>query len=229
VRGRGVMYIVAGNNVGGFQTTAPYRVSWNTTTFNNGAHQLWATATDSSGNRGTSAVVTVTVSNSVSDTIWVEDALPAGATAAADGGDSWNWIASNPAPFSGALASQSSIAAGLHQHYFYGATATFTVNTGDSLIAYVYLDPANVPAEIMLQWNENGSWEHRAFWGQNQILYGASGTISRRPMGALPPSGQWIRLTIPASQVGLEGRTLNGMAFSVFGGRATWDHAGKGP
>jgi beta-glucosidase len=224
-----VQFIVDGQNLGAMDTTAPYSVSWNTTTFNNGPHQLWATATDSSGNRGTSAVVTVTVSNSASDTIWVEDALPAGATAAADGGDSWNWIASNPAPFSGALASQSSIAAGLHQHYFYGATATFTVNTGDSLIAYVYLDPANVPAEIMLQWNENGSWEHRAFWGQNQILYGASGTISRRPMGALPPSGQWVRLTIPASQVGLEGRTLNGMAFSVFGGRATWDHAGKGP
>lgn len=27
--------------------------------------------------------------------------------------------------------------------------------------------------------------------------------------------------------MGLEGRTLNGMAFSLFNGRATWDHAGK--
>jgi hypothetical protein len=27
--------------------------------------------------------------------------------------------------------------------------------------------------------------------------------------------------------VGLEGRTLNGMAFSLYGGRATWDYAGK--
>ena len=46
-------------------------------------------------------------------------------------------------------------------------------------------------------------------------------------MGALPPTGQWVRLEVPASLVGLEGRTLNGMAFSLVNGRATWDHAGK--
>ena len=36
-----------------------------------------------------------------------------------------------------------------------------------------------------------------------------------------------VRLDVPAAQVGLEGRTLNGMAFSLYGGRATWDYAGK--
>jgi hypothetical protein len=46
-------------------------------------------------------------------------------------------------------------------------------------------------------------------------------------MGALPPAGQWVRLEVPASSVGLEGRVLTGMAFTLYGGRATWDHAGK--
>jgi len=32
---------------------------------------------------------------------------------------------------------------------------------------------------------------------------------------------------VPASLVGLEGHVLNGMAFSLWNGRATWDHAGK--
>jgi glucose/arabinose dehydrogenase len=36
-----------------------------------------------------------------------------------------------------------------------------------------------------------------------------------------------VRLEVPASLVGLEGQTLNGMAFTLFNGRATWDHAGK--
>jgi hypothetical protein len=36
-----------------------------------------------------------------------------------------------------------------------------------------------------------------------------------------------VRLEVPAALVGLEGRTLNGMAFTLFGGRATWDRAGK--
>ena len=46
-------------------------------------------------------------------------------------------------------------------------------------------------------------------------------------MGALPAAGQWVRLAVPAAQVGLEGRTLNGMAYTLYDGRATWDYAGK--
>src|SRR5207245_10565034 len=72
----------------------------------------------------------------------------------------------------------------------------------------------------------DGSWEHRAYWGQNRIQYGTDGTPGRRYMGALPTAGQWVRLEVPASQVGLEGSTISGMAFSLFDGRATWDYAG---
>ena len=32
---------------------------------------------------------------------WVDDALPAGAQAGAEGGDAWNWVSSNPTPFLG--------------------------------------------------------------------------------------------------------------------------------
>jgi len=85
----------------------------------------------------------------------------------------------------------------------------------------------NPPSEVVLQWND-GSWEHRAYWGANLIsAWGVDGTNSRRYMGPLPAAGQWVRLEVPAAQVGLEGRTLNGMAFSLYDGRATWDLAGK--
>ena len=159
-------------------------------------------------------------------TVWVQDAVPTGATTASDGGDAWTWISANPAPYSGALAHQSALASGEHQHYFYNATATLPVAVGDTLFAYVYLDPANPPSEVMLQWYD-GSWEHRAYWGANQISWGTNGTTSRQSMGALPATGQWVRLAVPASQVGLEGHTLNGMAYTLYNGRATWDYAGK--
>lgn len=172
------------------------------------------------------APVQTTIPKQPGDQVWVEDSLPAGAIP--DGiGEGWNWIGSNPPPFSGALANQSNIVAGIHQHFFYNATNTLTINPGDKLIAYVYIDPANLPSEIMLQWND-GTWEHRAYWGSNNIVeWGVNGTNSRRFMGPLPPAGQWMRLEVPASLVGLEGRVLNGLAFSMFGGRATWDFAGK--
>jgi hypothetical protein len=71
-------------------------------------------------------------------------------------------------PYSDALSQQSSVGADLHEHYFSGATQTLTVNAGDLLFAAVYIYPANVPSEIMLQW-DNGSWEHRAYWGGDDL------------------------------------------------------------
>ena len=159
------------------------------------------------------------------DTVWVEDSLPAGSVPQGSF-EGWNWTCFNPIPLSGSLAHTSDIIAGVHQHFFTGATQTLTINTGDTLVAHVFLDPANPPTQVMLQWND-GTWEHRAYWGASQIGFGVEGTISRRNMGALPPTGQWVRLEVPASLVGLENRTLNGMAFTLFNGRATWDHGGK--
>ncbi len=156
--------------------------------------------------------------------VWVEDAVPVGATLG--GNESWSWVSSNPAPYSGALTHQSALFSGLHQHYFTNATAKLSVAVGDTLFAYVYLDPANPPSEVMLQWND-GSWEHRAYWGADLVGFGTNGTGSRRYMGPLPAPGQWVRLAAPASQVGLEGHTLTGMAYTLYNGRATWDYAGK--
>jgi RHS repeat-associated protein len=164
--------------------------------------------------------------NGAGDTVWVDDALPAGAVGY-NGGEDWTWVGPSPSPQSGVVSHQSNVASGNHQHYFYGASQTLQVNTGDKLYAYVYLDPANTPSEIMLQWNDGGGWEHRAYWGSNNIPYGTDGTESRRYMGPLPAAGGWVRLEVPASAVGLEGKALNGMAFTLYGGRANWDKAGK--
>jgi hypothetical protein len=157
---------------------------------------------------------------------WVDDSVPAGAMTGAGGGDSWNWVNSNPSPFAGSYAHQSALASGLHEHFFQNATRTLSIGVGDTLYAYIYLDPANPPSEIMLSWNTGSSWEHRAYWGANLINYGLDGTPSRRYVGPVPATGQWIQLQVPASQVGLEGTTVSGMSFSLYNGRATWDAAG---
>ncbi len=47
----------------GTDTTSPYSVSWNTTTAADGGHSLQSKAFDAAGNSGSSAVVSVTVSN----------------------------------------------------------------------------------------------------------------------------------------------------------------------
>jgi RHS repeat-associated protein len=157
------------------------------------------------------------------DFIWVEDSLPAGAVPAGTN-ESWSWVGSNPSPYAGIQAHQSAIATGFHQHYFFAATGKLRVNSTDKLICYVYLDPSNMPNEIMLQWlDSSGSWEHRAYWGADVI----ENTYSRLYVGALPAGGQWVRLEVSVSAMGLSGSTLTGMAFKMNNGKATWDRAGK--
>ena len=172
---------------------------------------------------GVSEAVLTIVDNDNTDVAWFDDALPPGAIPAG----SWNWVSTGPTPYSGSLAHQSTLAAGFHQHYFTNAANPLQPAVGDVLFAYVYLDPANPPSEVMLQWRAGGSWEHRAYWGANLINAGVDGTNSRRYMGPLPATGQWVRLEVPASVVGLEGAVIDGMAFTLYDGRATWDAAGR--
>lgn len=158
------------------------------------------------------------------DSVWVEDAVPTGAGQYGD--ESWSFVSSSPLPFFGSSAHQSSLTSGFHQHYFEGATDTFKVNASDILFTHIYLDPSNPPTEIMLQWHDGTSWEHRAYWGANSIAYGTDGTTTRRYMGPLPATGKWVRLEVPATSVGLANTALGGWAFTLYDGKATWDRSG---
>jgi glucose/arabinose dehydrogenase/PKD repeat protein/chitodextrinase len=61
----GVRFLLDGAALGSEDTTAPYSMTWDTTTAPNGVHTLQARARDTAGNLGTSSSsVTVTVSNS---------------------------------------------------------------------------------------------------------------------------------------------------------------------
>jgi hypothetical protein len=160
------------------------------------------------------------------DTVWFDDALPPGSTAIA-GRDGWNWVSSNPAAFAGTFAHRSALRLGRHAHGF-STTSGFSVDVGDTLVAYVFLDPGHPPREIMLAWS-TGTRTRRAYWGANLIDLGKDGTASRRYMGGLPLTGKWVRLEVPASLVRLERHTVTGMMFHHYDGRATWDYVGKSP
>lgn len=63
-----VQFQLDGANFGSLDAGSPYTISWNTTTSSNGSHTVRAIAKDAAGNSTTSAIVTVTVSNTT-DTI----------------------------------------------------------------------------------------------------------------------------------------------------------------
>ncbi|MCX7664476.1 MAG: PSD1 and planctomycete cytochrome C domain-containing protein [Gemmataceae bacterium] len=158
--------------------------------------------------------------------VWVDDTLPKGAIPQGDG-EKFKFVEA-PAPVLSGKKSVFRTAMGLQQAFFTGATETLTINSpADVLFAYVYLDPKNPPKTIMLQFN-NGNWEHRAYWGEDKAyLAGSPDGPNHRKMGPLPKTGEWVRLEVTASQVGLnQNDKLNGLAFTQVDGVIHWDKAG---
>jgi hypothetical protein len=153
--------------------------------------------------------------------VWFADKLPPGA--AQDG--TWNWdLDKHERP-----AHTEPAAVGLHGHWFQGATEAFPVGGNDNLFVYVYLVPGSKPDGIMLEWHDGTNWEHRAFWGEDRFPLGTAGTPGRRYVGPLPEPGRWVRLDVPADEVGLAGKGLRGMSFKVLGGQCYWGAAGVLP
>ncbi|UUO04517.1 PSD1 and planctomycete cytochrome C domain-containing protein [Blastopirellula sp. J2-11] len=153
--------------------------------------------------------------------VWIEDAVPIGAKT----GGGWNYVSAPEPVFGGDKAFYRS-AEGLSQHYFIEASPPLEVTAGDVLFAHVYIDPENPPKQIMLEWYD-GSWEHRAYWGEDHITWGKDKTPSRQYMGALPEAGTWVKLEIPIQQVALTpGAKVHGWSFTQFDGTIYWDSAG---
>ena len=160
--------------------------------------------------------------NELRDVVWIEDDAPAGAKKSGP----WRLVGKGKHPVFSGNKSHFEQAGGFTQHFFTHAPTPLVIDPTDTLFSYVYLDKKNPPKQIMLQFND-GSWEHRVYWGANKINWGTDKTPSRKYMGKLPKLGEWIRLEVKASEVGFTKKTqLNGWAFSQWGGKVYWDKSG---
>ena len=160
--------------------------------------------------------------------MWIDDGAPAGATWTSKGGGLWSWAYFDPSPFSRLQDLQSDVTAGQAENDFVGFAGD-KVNAGDHLFAYVFIDAAHPTSEIMLQWYDGSGWEHRAYWGSDQINLGTDHTAGRFYAGSLPQTNGWLRLDVTAASVGLVGSTVTGIALTQYGGRVSYDYAGLFP
>ncbi|MCH2137027.1 MAG: PSD1 and planctomycete cytochrome C domain-containing protein [Phycisphaerales bacterium] len=160
------------------------------------------------------------------DTLWVDDLADTGGHVQGD----WNFQSgTDPLPHSG-TAYRLQQSEGLIQHYTSEADREIKLKGDDLLYTWVYLSEEDPPNAVMLQFNADGDdWEHRAVWGDSSIGYGRRGNswTGYQRKGDLPPLGEWVRLEVMASEVGLaEDATINGWAFTQHGGTVRWDRAG---
>jgi RHS repeat-associated protein len=72
-------------------------------------------------------------------------------------------------------------------------------------------------------------WEHRAYWGANDIGWGTDGTGSRRNMGPIPAAtNTWLELIVKTDDVGTNGLKIDGLAYTLYDGGVTWDYSALG-
>lgn len=161
--------------------------------------------------------------------VWVEDDFPAKAVAKVNEGNLANrWVASAEGPVFSGMRSIQRTGTNLHQVLFEDPSEPLVTGGGDRLFAHVYLDPNNTPKAIMLQFRVDNSWSKRVNWGdEDAIPYGEKGKTEKVLAGNLPPAGQWTRLEIETSRLGLRpGTKITGLAFTQHGGNSWWDQAG---
>jgi hypothetical protein len=125
----GVWFTLDGANLGAEVTSAPYQVGWTSTTSSNGTHVLRALARDAAGNTATSAPVTITVNNAVTDTTAPSIALSA--------------------PSAGATVSDSVTVAASANDNVGVATVQFTLDGAN-------LGSADTTAPYAITWNTTG-------------------------------------------------------------------------
>jgi hypothetical protein len=154
--------------------------------------------------------------------VWFDDAFPEGAQAAASG---------HPTTFveTPVTSGKKSLKRGgpqMAQDYDQAGAQPLEVPQDGKFFVHVYLDPADPPEEVMIQFHTD-NWKHRALWGEDIIDFGKKNTTERFKAGMLPPLGKWTKLEVDADKMGLtKGAKIVGYAFTVHGGTAYFDKMG---
>ena len=162
------------------------------------------------------------------ETVWLDDDLPAKAHPNVNAGNHPLWwvTAEDGEVFSGERALKRTDA-GVAQDFFTGFTPPLTVPSSGKIFVHVFLDPADPPQEIMVQFHTN-TWSHRVAWGDiDKIGFGTKGSTERLLAGPLPKAGAWVKLEVNLAKLKLPaGTQFSGFAFTQFGGTVYWDKLG---
>jgi RHS repeat-associated protein len=157
------------------------------------------------------------------DSVWIDDSLPSGATLQNNSSTSIHWDTSQAASGTQSLVSNY-LGAGIRYNFFVNSLSQ-PLGTGESLVFYVRPNECATPRELFIRWYNTKTTYTITYWGA-ALIGGESGGFN---MGALPATGGWTRIQIPASQLGMEGGTVTKLDIEYVDGQIWFDHFGKRP
>ena len=162
-----------------------------------------------------------------SESVWLDDDLPAGAAAqSSPGGPTW-FTGTEPGTVLSGARCLDRTASGIGQDVFMPAGEIHAGPSGGEVFAHVWIDPAAPPRAVMIQLHTDG-WEHRAVWGEGGVIpWGAVGQASQLVLGPLPEAGKWVRVAFKPESIGVPpGTKIGGFALTQFDGHVRWDKVG---
>jgi glycerophosphoryl diester phosphodiesterase len=181
-----VQFQLDGVNLGTADTSAPYSISWNTTTATNGTHTLRAIATNSSSLQTTSSDVTVTVNNPTFTEFVTNASVETDMTAWSG---SWSTNSVNTRVTGG----------------YDGTYAVRSVNNGAANVAHGFSGNPKVldgvaNATVAGKVYTGSVWVKPDYVGQKINLYlreqdGANATVSSKTVVMTATTTNWIKIT----------------------------------
>ncbi|HUP60265.1 MAG TPA: carboxypeptidase regulatory-like domain-containing protein [Thermoanaerobaculia bacterium] len=147
--------------------------------------------------------------------LWLDDAPPSGGTPAGSAAFDATQAAS------GTQALHFDAASGARSWSVTGA-APLAVTPDDKLVVHVLVNPCNPARELWITLSD-GTTSLDAMWGES--LIDPRGKPVR--IGPMPRGGEWVRLEVPASILGLtSAKNFTSMEVQVYGGEAWIDAVG---
>jgi chitodextrinase len=207
-----VQFTLDGNNLGSAVATAPYTLSWNSTTATNGTHTLGAIAVDTSGNQASATTVSVTVSNTTPTGLVAAYSLDegSGTTAGDSSGNNNTGAITNATWVAGKYGSALKFTGATNSFATIPDATSLDLTTGMTLEAWVNPTSLTSPAN---NWCAAISKDHvNSSNDVSYALYAASGTRK-------PPS---VHILVGSTDYGAKGTsvlTLNTWTFLA----ATYD------
>ncbi|HYK00775.1 MAG TPA: Ig-like domain-containing protein [Thermoanaerobaculia bacterium] len=146
-------------------------------------------------------------------TVWIDDALPANATATGDG------------VFTAAQAGSGTQSVSLTATGPAGWTVSgmsFSVLPADNLVLYALVNPCDPPREILAAWSD-GVTTYRASWGEDLV----DATLAHTRVSSMPAGGVWVRLEVLASRLfGNVSKSVKSLTVKTDGGELWLDRIG---
>lgn len=156
--------------------------------------------------------------------VWLDDAIPHGASANNTSRNAEVWLTADQIEIPVGHRVLEQAFGDFHEQNISGGVVPRVIPQDAQLEVWLRVDPLHVPQAVMLQLNTTQGARQFA-WGQAEAFgQGAFNTQHKQRVADLPDGGQWAKMILDTAMLDLApGTTVDSLKLAQFGGICQWD------